>query len=68
MPDSQFNVEPPPLTHDELRRLREVLRDAEHMTWLRKQLFIVAPIAFAIVSGLVAAVNWIVNNITWKHP
>ena len=68
-PDSRFGPDStPPLTIEEVRKLREVLRDAEHMTWLRKQVFLVVPIAFAVVSGLAAVVNWLVNNLSWKHP
>lgn len=67
MPDPQFD-EPTPLTAEEVRKLREVLREAEHMTWLRKQVFIVVPVAFAVVSGLVAVVNWVISNLSWKHP
>ncbi len=55
-------------TPEEVKKLRVLLNDAEHATWLRKQIFVVVPVVFAIVSALVAAFNWVANNLTWKHP
>lgn len=55
-----------PLTEDELVALRQLLQDAEHATWLRKKIFIVAPIVFTIVSAVIAAATWVANHLTFK--
>jgi putative effector of murein hydrolase LrgA (UPF0299 family) len=61
MHDSQL-----PLTETELVALRQIIKDAEHATYLRKMVFVFVPVGFAIVSGIAAALSWIKNNITWK--
>ena len=61
MPEHQ-----PQLSDEELIALRQVLQDAARATWLRKQIFIIAPIVFSIVTGVLWCVNWIASNLRWK--
>lgn len=56
----------PQLTDDELKALRSLLQDAEHATWLRKKIFIIAPLVFAAVTLVMSAVNWLINHLTFK--
>lgn len=53
-----------PLTEEELRRIRGLLRDDDRATWLRKQLKIFVPAIIAVVSAVYAAVSWVVSH--WK--
>lgn len=55
-----------PLSNDELKALRQVLVDAEHATWLRKKIFIIAPVVFAAVTLVMSGVNWVVTHLTFK--
>lgn len=58
--------ETPPLTPQEIAELRQLILDAEHATWLRKQIFVVVPVVFAIVSAVAAAINWLWSHVTVK--
>jgi hypothetical protein len=53
-----------PLSDEELIALRAVLVEASHTTWLRRQLKVFVPVAFAIVSGVYAFFNWLIPH--WK--
>ena len=66
MTDSQLQ-EPLPLDADEMRQLRKLLKDAEHATWLRKQIFVVVPVVFAVVTGIFTIGSWFITNFTWKR-
>lgn len=55
-----------PLSEKELAALRQIIKDAEHATYLRKVVFLVVPIAFVVVSGIVSAVSWILSHLTFK--
>jgi len=49
----------PPLTNDELRWFRRFRKDREHRLWLRKQVFVLAPIITTVVVSAIAAWKWI---------
>lgn len=55
-----------PLSPDEIAALRRVIADAEHADWLRRKIFFIAPIVFAVVTGVISAVNWVVAHFSWK--
>lgn len=54
-----------PLTQAELRRLRKLLADDAHATWLRKQIRVFTPWAAAFIGGCIAVYNFFVAH--WKH-
>jgi hypothetical protein len=54
----------PDLTADERKRLRKLLLDDSHATWLRKQARVWVPVLFAVVSGMIAVGSWIAAH--WK--
>jgi hypothetical protein len=58
--------ETPQLTAEELTALRKIIEDDRHATWLRKQIFIVVPVVFALVSGVVTAWSWIFSHFNYK--
>jgi hypothetical protein len=55
-----------PLSEAELVALRQIIKDAEHATYLRKLVFLVVPIVFVVISGVVSAATWVVSHITFK--
>ena len=59
-PDGPYRAQ---LTPEEIVALRRIIKDAEHASWLRKQIFVVVPVVFAVV----AVVTWAANNLTLKH-
>lgn len=61
-----MDTEQRPLDEAELAALRQIIKDAEHATWLRKQLFVVVPVVFTVVSAIVGAVTWIANHVSLK--
>jgi hypothetical protein len=58
--------ETPQLTAEEVTALRKIIEDDRHATWLRKQIFIVVPVAFAIVSAVLSAVSWLLSHVNYK--
>ena len=54
-------------TPEEIVRLRKILDDAEKMDWLGKILFKWATVAFAIIAGMVAFRNDILQ-LFWSKP
>jgi len=55
-----------PLSEKELAALREIIKEAEHATWLRKMALVVVPVVFTVVSAVVAAGTWVANHLTFK--
>jgi hypothetical protein len=45
-------MNPPPLSAEELRHLRQMLLEDSHATWLRKKVKVFLPWAIAIGTGL----------------
>ncbi len=58
------NVSATPLSDDEIAALRRIIVDDSHATWLRKQLRVFVPAAFAVVTAAYAFINWLVSH--WK--
>lgn len=54
-----------PLTSEEVRRLRRLLVEDAHATWLRKKIRVFTPWIIGVVGGLIAAYNAIAAH--WKH-
>lgn len=54
------------LSPEEIVKLRKIIEDDAHATWLRRQIFIVVPVIFAIVSTVIAVGSWLVKNVTLK--
>lgn len=54
----------PVFTDDERRRIRKLLEDDDHATWLRKQVRVFTPWLIAVVGGVYALVNWAQSH--WK--
>lgn len=55
----------PPLDEAEIEALRRIIEAEAHATWLRKQLKVFVPIAFAAVTALYATIDWIVKHVRW---
>lgn len=55
-----------PLTTDEIKQLRKVLRDEDRAAWARKQLRILTPIVVAVVVGAWQLWQWISNHLSVK--
>jgi hypothetical protein len=53
-----------PLSDDEILALRRIIEDDSHATWLRKQLKVFVPAAFAVVTAIYAFVQWLIPH--WR--
>lgn len=58
----------PPLTPDELKRLREIIEADDHATWLRRQIKVIVPWMFAVVAGVYTGWGWLVAHIQQSPP
>lgn len=53
-----------PFTPEELRRLRKLLAEDAHATWLRKKIRVFTPWAVAFVGGCITVYNFVMSH--WK--
>ena len=52
-----------PLTADERRHLRRLLRDDDHLTWVRRKLRVFVPAAVAVVVAVWQLWTWVRDHI-----
>jgi hypothetical protein len=56
----------PEFTPQERLLVRKLIRDTEHMSWLKKRLRWFIPGVAAFAASLWAVINWVQTNIHWK--
>jgi len=62
-PHTKDADDPPELTQEDLKWIREQRKQSAHEEWLRGQIKVLWPWVIAGITALVAAVNWIKDHV-----